>query len=32
MVLSGVDVQHVINNNTYQGLEALVKLKEWKKV
>ena len=32
MVLSGVDVQQVIKNNTYQGLEALVKLKEWKKV
>ncbi len=32
MVLAGLDVQTVVECNTYQGLEALVKLKEWKKV
>jgi len=32
MVLAGRDVQHVVESNTYQGLEAKVKLIEWKKV
>jgi hypothetical protein len=32
MVLSGHDVQSVVKYNTYQGLEAKLKLIEWKKV
>lgn len=32
MVLSGHDVQSVVEYNTYQGLEAKLKLIEWKKV
>jgi transcription elongation factor Elf1 len=32
MVLAGRDIQSVVECNTYQGLEALVKFKEWKKV
>lgn len=32
MVMAGHDVQNVVESNTYQGLAALVKLKEWKKV
>ncbi len=32
MVLAGHDVQSVVESNTYQGLEAKLKLTEWKKV
>lgn len=32
MVLAGRDVQRVVESNTYHGLEAKVKLIEWKKV
>jgi len=32
MVLSGYDVQSIIESNTYSGLEAKVKLTEWKRV
>jgi transcription elongation factor Elf1 len=32
MVMSGHDVQNVVQSNTYQGLEAKLKLTEWKKV
>jgi len=32
MVLAGLDVQHVVESNTYQGLEAKVKFNEWKKI
>ena len=32
MVLSGLNVQSVIESNTYSGLEAKVKFNEWKKV
>jgi hypothetical protein len=32
MVLAGLDVQHVVECNTYSGLEAKLKLNEWKKV
>ena len=32
MVLSGHNVQKVVESNTYQGLEAQIKLNEWKKV
>jgi len=32
MVLAGRDVQRVVESNTYQGLEAKVKLIEWKKI
>lgn len=32
MVLAGRNVQHVVESNTYQGLEAKIKLIEWKKV
>ena len=32
MVLAGHDVQHVVESNVYQGLEAKLKLNEWKKV
>jgi hypothetical protein len=32
MVLAGLDVQHVVECNTYSGLEAKVKFNEWKKV
>lgn len=32
MVLSGLDVNSVIKSNTYQGLEAKVKLTNWKRV
>lgn len=32
MILAGLDVQRVVESNTYQGLEAKVKLNEWKKV
>ena len=32
MTLAGHDVQSLVELNTYQGLEAQVKLTEWKKV
>jgi hypothetical protein len=32
MVMAGRDVQHVVECNTYQGLEAKIKLTCWKKV
>jgi hypothetical protein len=32
MVMTGHNVQHVVESNTYQGLEAKLKLTEWKKV
>jgi hypothetical protein len=32
MVIAGHDVQSLVELNTYQGLEAQVKLTEWKKV
>lgn len=32
MVLAGHDVQHMVECNTYKGLEAKLKLTEWKKV
>jgi len=32
MVLAGINVQSVIESNTYSGLEAKVKFTEWKKV
>ena len=32
MHLAGHDVQSLVELNTYQGLEAKVKLTEWKKV
>tara|TARA_B100000131_G_scaffold320664_1_gene369382 strand:- start:605 stop:1594 length:990 start_codon:yes stop_codon:yes gene_type:complete len=32
MVLGGHNVQKVVESNTYQGLEAQIKLNEWKKV
>jgi transcription elongation factor Elf1 len=32
MVLAGHNIQNVLKYNTYKGLEALVKFKEWKKV
>lgn len=32
MIMSGHNVQNVVESNTYQGLEAKLKLTEWKKV
>ena len=32
MVLSGHDVQTMIESNIYSGLEALVKFNTWKKI
>lgn len=32
MILAGHDVQHVVESNTYHGLEAKLRLQEWKKV
>ena len=32
MVMSGLDVQSVIESNTYQGLEAKLKFTTWKKI
>lgn len=32
MILSGLNVQDVIESNTYEGLTATVKFNEWKKV
>jgi len=32
MVMSGLDVQSVIESNTYSGLEAKLKLQSWKKI
>ena len=32
MVMSGIDVQSVIESNTYSGLEAKLKFNTWKKI
>jgi hypothetical protein len=32
MILSGLDVQNVIESNVYSGLEAKLKFTTWKKV
>ena len=32
MVMTGHDVQSVVESSTYQGLEAIIKLNAWKKV
>jgi len=32
MVLSGHDVQSIVESNTYKGLEAQLKFNDWKKV
>lgn len=32
MVISGIQVKDILNNNTFKGLEAKVKFTEWKKV
>ena len=32
MFLSGYDVQHVVESNVYQGLEAKLKFTNWKKI
>ena len=32
MVLSGRNVEDLLESNTYSGLEAKLKLKSWKKV
>lgn len=32
MVMAGIDVQNVINNNTHNGLLGIVKLNSWKKI
>jgi hypothetical protein len=32
MVMSGLDVQSVIDSNTYSGLEAQLKFTTWKKI
>jgi len=32
MVMSGIDVQNVIESNTYQGLQAKLKFNNWKKI
>ena len=32
MVIAGHNVQSLVELNTYQGIEAQVKLTEWKKV
>ena len=32
MVMSGLDVQFVIESNTYSGLEAKLKFNTWKKI
>ena len=32
MVLAGLDVQSIVESNTYQGMEAQVKFIQWKKV
>jgi len=32
MVLAGHDVQNMVDSNVYQGLQATIKLNEWKKV
>ena len=32
MVLAGLDVQDIVRSNTYKGLEATLKLNDWKKV
>ena len=32
MVLAGLNVQSVVESNTYSGLEAKIKFNNWKKV
>ena len=32
MVMSGLDVQSVIESNTYAGLEAKLKFNTWKRI
>ncbi|MFZ9728893.1 MAG: DNA primase, partial [Candidatus Nanopelagicaceae bacterium] len=32
MVLAGLNVQSVVESNIYKGLEATLKLNDWKKV
>jgi hypothetical protein len=32
MVLAGLDVQHIVECNTYSGLEAKLKFTTWKKI
>ena len=32
MILAGQKPQEIINNNTYQGIQAKIKLNEWKRV
>jgi hypothetical protein len=32
MVLSGLDVQSMVESNTYSGLEAKLKFTTWKKI
>ena len=32
MILVGRDPQQIIKNNTYQGIQAKIKLTEWKRV
>ena len=32
MVMSGLDVQTMVESNTYQGLEAKLKFTTWKKI
>ena len=32
MVMAGHDVESVVESNSYKGLEAKVKLNDWKKI
>ena len=32
MIMSGLDVQSMVESNTYQGLEATLKFTTWKKI
>ena len=32
MVMTGLDVQSVVESNTYKGLEAQLKFTTWKKI
>ena len=32
MVLAGHNVQHILDNNSYNGLKSTLKFKEWKKM
>jgi len=32
MIMSGINVQDIINENTYQGLELHLKFSKWKKI